>query len=222
LKKNKKMNFFYKNNIYFSLESFFEVSVMKYIALIFCLALCCCSFKGTEAIDKPDIGNSGDKPIQKLECSPDNTLEYFLVKEEIPAGYDGFCGYGMPDPPEKLFVGAQEGITCVKLNTGFWLTNRYREKCKEFGVKDGVEDEPGYCSVNHCGSSTGILRNDDGVPMTTKVLKIECPLFTVSQMSGDTMHILFSKNETGEERDFSIGISMGNCGWGIPITQLAE
>jgi len=173
---------------------------MKKIFFISCLILCFCSTEESGSPKSPQTtGNTGG-----------NTGH---INNII-----GVCDT-VPEPLNVLFK-AQGGIDTITVNTRFLLEHYLFGK----GCAD-IYNTPDYCDNNYCIFSNGFVMVDEVLVNGYNgsiLMRIECPWFNVTHI--DTLKILVSvnQNETGEERQESIGMSKGNCGSNLTIIQSAD
>jgi len=88
----------------------------------------------------------------------------------------------------------------------FSLTDHYAYR-NDYSKKTKIESD--YCKNNYCD-------NDDeksygNSPYHVPVMKMECPWFSVTQISKDSVQVSADKNETGKERSQYIPFTTGGC-----------
>ncbi|MDR2583860.1 MAG: hypothetical protein LBC75_10300 [Fibromonadaceae bacterium] len=88
----------------------------------------------------------------------------------------------------------------------FSLTDHYSYG-NDYSKKTKIESD--YCKNNYCD-------NDDeksygNSPFHVPVMKMECPWFSVTQISKDSVQVSVNKNETGKKRSQYIPFTTGGC-----------
>jgi hypothetical protein len=220
---------------------------MKYIhiLLISCLLLCSCLFEeetepeneslpSSSDIAEPSSSSIAEFSSSSVEPAEPSILDCPLEDLEEPAKYYPDPEFDPPDPgpeyvgycrpsrlelsAEELSFSAQGGVRCVT-SRSTWIIGAYG--------KDGVD----------CYTEM-IVRLPDGSTFTGtgqefreffrdwnwQFYKLICPWFTATNVDvwsegRHTLLVSVNKNETGNERGTSIGMSLGNCGGGFKITQ---
>jgi len=96
----------------------------------------------------------------------------------------------------------------------FFLIDHYTYSYGEnFDNYSRTKVESDYCKNNYCANDyeSSYGSSHSGVP----IMKIECPWFSVTHISKDSVQVSVKKNETGEERSQHIPLFSGGCALGI-------
>jgi len=112
---------------------------------------------------------------------------------------DGYCSYSMKLSKKELSFGAEGGIDSIIMEGSYGL-DHYRE-CKSIWP----ENEPDYCNDNYCKIS--------------RVMKIECSWFSVTQVDEHKLFVSVNENNTNEEKNVNIIVQYGDCNSGFSIVQ---
>jgi len=159
-----------------------------------------------------------DCPLEDLE----DKAKYYPDPEFDPpnpgSGYAGWCPPSMLElSAEELSFNAQGGVRCVTARSlgiavGTYGTGRMELGCyREMIVR--LPDGSIFTGTGH------------EIQAPWKFKRLVCPWFTAtnvdiwSEEGRSKLHISVNKNETGNERETQVSISMGNCGAGFKITQ---
>jgi hypothetical protein len=191
---------------------------MKHFLLISCLILCSCfSEEEEEFVNSPS--NKPDEPIQFepcpspslngsvnpdpliLECPPEDISECPVQQPE--------WGWKFALSVEELPFGKQGEVRCLTSSDYILGLDNYGKDyynyCREerILVSDSINNPPHFIGIN-------------------SFKRLICPWFIATRVSKQVLHISVDKNETGEEREWRIGVSNGNGGNSFTITQSAE
>jgi len=85
----------------------------------------------------------------------------------------------------------------------------------EYGkVYSRIKIESDYCKNNYCVDDLEGTHSNS--PRSVPIMKIECPWFSVTHISKDSVQVLVNKNETGKERSQYIPLTNnGGCVRGV-------
>jgi hypothetical protein len=206
---------------------------MKHLLIISCLLLCSCPFEEeAEPENSPMSSHSSDlfssssssivvpssSSVEStdpliFECPPEDIAEYPVLDEPTPlSSSSGELMFGFCTPPklsvEELLFGAQGGVRCVTSTSIMSAGIGYGKGNPQTGcrseniiVSDTVNNPPHFFDV-------------------TKFKRLICPWFTATLVDNwRTLHISVNQNETGNDREAYVSISVGNCAAGFTITQ---
>jgi hypothetical protein len=207
---------------------------MKYILFISCLLLCSCPFDEEAEPENAPLSSSSSvavpisssvEPIEPsiLGCPlEDIDIAEYPVSESNPSRPGelpppGWCPSSVLKlSVEELSFSAQGGVRCITTNSFVDVSGEYELGCYRESVflfPDG---------------STFIGREDRGrEDIRWRFKKLVCPWFTATAVGVDdwpegswrTLHISVNQNETRNERETFVGMSMGDCRSGFKIIQ---
>jgi len=227
----------------------FSMKIQKFACVLFsCLFLCSCPFdEETELVAVPSSSSVEPAEPSILDC-PIEDLEkegkYPLPEFDPPHEPDdvGWCTPSALElSAEELSFNAQGGVRCVT-SMSLWILGEssskngwksdycYIEKIVRFIDERTFIQTPKadsvFVRVSDGSTFAGTRREFDDFfrDWNWKFYKMVCPWLTVTNVDiwtegRGTLLVSVKKNETGNERDTSVGISMGDCGGGFKITQ---
>ncbi|MDR2583007.1 MAG: hypothetical protein LBC75_05950 [Fibromonadaceae bacterium] len=182
-----------------------------------------------------------DCPLEDIDT---NITKYYPDPKFDPPNsgseYAGWC------PPsalklsvEELSFSTQGGVRCITASNS-WIVGAYGKDVEEFGcyIEKIARFRDGRIFTQIPKADSVFVKVSDGSTLAGtrqefrdffggwnwKFYKMVCPWFTATNVDiwtegRQTLHISVNKNETGSERETSIGMSLGNCGGGFKITQ---
>ena len=221
---------------------------MKYvhILLISCLLLCSCSFEEEAEPENNALSSSSTAVVPSsssveptepsiLDCPLEdiNITKYYPDPEfdpPLPPDPDNVpLGYCRPSrlelSAEELSFSSQGGVRCITARNS-WVIGassgndwsncnierilRFPDGSTFIGTRQEFKDFFGDRVGDNWGAS--------------KFKRLVCPWFTATDVDiwtegRHTLHISVNQNETGNERETSVVMTLGNCGGGFKITQ---
>jgi len=220
---------------------------MKYIhiLLISCLFLCSCLFE-EEAEPEDTLSSSSSVDVSSsssvelaepsiLDC-PLEDLEKegkYPLPEFDPPYVPNAVGNCSPSwlelSAKELSFSAQGGVRCITSRSLMAVgassgKNGWDSECNEERI---VRFPDGSTFAGTRREFEDFFINVQDYWGASKVKRLVCPWFTATNVDiwsegRRTLHISVNKNETGNEREMAVSISLGNCRGGFKVTQSPE
>jgi len=185
-----------------------------------------------------------DCPLEDIDT---NITKYYPDPEFDPP-YPGpeYVGYCRPSAlklsAEELSFNAQGGVRCVT-SSNLWIKGAWGKDRGELGCYisqiarfiDGrtfiqtPKDDSVFVQVSDGSTFAGTYQEfrEFFRDWNWKFYKLVCPWFTATNVDiwsegRQTLHVSVNENETGNERETHVSISLGNCNGGFKITQYSK
>jgi hypothetical protein len=198
---------------------------MKYIHILLIpfLLLCSCPYEEEAEVPsnssvKPAEPSIIDCPVEDLEKKGKYPLPEFDPPPRGPDAVGGCAPSALELSAEELSFNAQGEVRCI---TSRSLKSVSGKNCYDERILRFPDGSTFIGTRQEFKDFFGDVRDNWGA---SELKRLVCPWFTATNVDiwsegRRTLHISVNKNETGNKREASVRISLGNCSGGFKITQ---